>query len=247
MRRTLTELLLRLGGRGRKDPEAVAWREAQAKLKDPQFYRKHFQPWRGYGDFGALYEAVKSYTIVTPQNCWILYSFARHVMEIPGDFAECGVYRGGTARLLSQVLSQIDAKTAKKLHLFDTFSGMPKTDAQRDWHRQGDFADTSEEHVKSLMADVNRVSFHKGLIPETFRGMEEARFSFVHIDLDIYQAIIDACEFMYPRLQSGGVMIFDDYCYFTCPGARAAVDEFFMHKPEKLIVMPHYQALVVKH
>ena len=47
-------------------------------------------------------------------------------------------------------------------------------------------------------------------------------------------------------LLKGGFIIFDDYGFPTCPGARQAVDEFFAGKPEKLLAMPSGQCVVVK-
>jgi len=36
-----------------------------------------------------------------------------------------------------------------------------------------------------------------------------------------------ATEFFYSWLETGGVIVFDDYGWPSCPGARAAVDEVF--------------------
>jgi O-methyltransferase len=68
----------------------------------------------------------------------MLYQLARHASRLDGNFAEIGVYRGGTAKLLANITD--GAK--RELHLFDTFDGMPDTDS-RDLHTAGDFA----EHV----------------------------------------------------------------------------------------------------
>ena len=102
-----------------------------------------------------------------------------------------------------------------RLHLFDTFEGMPETDLHKDLHKKGDFADTSFEAVKlritSLVHDHSVVEFHQGLIPNTFRNLESHHISFAHIDVDIYQSVIDCCNFIYPRMENGGFMVFDDY------------------------------------
>jgi len=42
------------------------------------------------------------------------------------------------------------------------------------------------------------------------------------------------------------VMLFDDYGFPTCPGARKAVDEFFSDKPEVPFYLPTGQCLVVR-
>ncbi len=85
-----------------------------------------------------------------------------------------------------------------------------------------------------------------GLVPESLAGVRDRTFSFVHIDLDIYSAIKSACEFFYCRMQPGGVLLFDDYGHSSCPGARAAVDEFFADKPEVKISIVTGQCSVQK-
>ena len=64
--------------------------------------------------------------------------------------------------------------------------------------------------------------------------------------VDIRQSVLDCCEFVYPRMVPGGVLVFDDYGFLTCPGARAAVDEFFSDKPEHALVLHTGQAIVFK-
>ena len=84
------------------------------------------------------------------------------------------------------------------------------------------------------------------MIPHSLTLVKDRRFSFVHIDMDIYTSIRSACEFFYERMQPGGVLLFDDYGYPSCPGARKAVDEFFSDKPETKLVMVTGQCSVQK-
>jgi len=64
--------------------------------------------------------------------------------------------------------------------------------------------------------------------------------------VDIYQSIHDCCHHIYPRLSPGAMMVFDDYGFPSCPGARKAVDEFFHDKPERPLVLPTAQAIVIR-
>lgn len=157
-----------------------------------------------------------------------------------GDVAECGVYRGGTARILAEIVPD------RTVHLFDTFSGMPSIDPNKDLHKVGDFADTSLEAVRHYLAAYRNVNCVQGLIPASLACIVDRHFSFVHIDLDIYSSIKSASEFFYPRMQPGGILLFDDYGYPSCPGARAAVDEFFADKPEVGLTMVTGQCAVRK-
>jgi O-methyltransferase len=123
---------------------------------------------------------------------------------------------------------------------------MPDTDPHRDRHRKGDFSDTSLEAVRERVGNRDVVSFHPGFIPDTFKGLEDQAIALAHIDVDIYKSVIDSCDFIYPRTLAGGFLIFDDYGFATCPGARKAVDEFFRGKPEVPLVLPTGQAVIVK-
>ena len=220
-------------------------------LPDETYYRPHFSPWlgNGYGEFRDYLEVAGPLTLISPDRLHVLYSLARQAAQLGGHWYECGVYKGGSAAMLAKLLAARRKDDRSQLHLFDTFSGMPETDAARDWHRSGDFGDTSLDAVESVVRAVSApdsVHFHPGLIPATFEGLADHRIAFCHCDLDIYRSIIDCCEFIYPRTLPGGFLVFDDYGMPSCPGARQAVDEFFRDKPEEPLVLPTGQAVVFR-
>jgi O-methyltransferase len=212
-------------------------------IPDAGLYRPLFEPWRSPQWRARLREGDNA-SVVSLDRKYVLWQTAAQAAQAPGDFMECGVYKGGTAYLLATVLEE--HAPAKRLHLFDTFAGMPETRPEHDLHVQGDFDDTSLEAVSAYLAPKANVSFHPGLIPASFAGLEALRFSFVHIDLDIYEAIRDASAFAYERVAPGGFLLYDDYGFPSCPGARRAVDEFYAGKPERPLVLATGQCLVVK-
>ena len=221
------------------------WRAALHKVPDANLYAPHFQPWRGAGPFHDAYKRIGRRSLVAPEPAFILYSLARQALATPGDFLEAGVYRGGTAHLLRSLLDG-DRGRGRQLHLFDTFAGMPATDPKLDLHRQDDFADTSVEAVSAFVGKESWIHYHVGRVPETFQGQEAMRLAFAHVDVDIYRSVLDCCEFIYPRLAPGGIMLFDDYGMASCPGARAAVDEYFAGKAEVPLVLRTGQAVVFR-
>src|SRR6185503_13560291 len=99
------------------------------KRGDPSLYTERapyayttYSPW--FDDpFTVCYRSIRDHTAVTEDRCYILGQLGRQCTYLPGDFAEAGVYKGGTACLLAQVMAERSA--AKRLHLFDTFAGMP--------------------------------------------------------------------------------------------------------------------------
>lgn len=213
-------------------------------VPDAELYQPLFSPWLGRGDFGRYYERAASNTLVSRDRAYVLYTLLRQTARLAGDVWECGVYRGGTAAMMAAIVGEWCPD--KRLYLFDTFAGMPETDSARDWHRQGDFSDTSVEAVAAFVGHGDRCIFRKGELPSTFAGLEQAQIAFAHVDVDIYRSVADCLEFIWPRVSVGGCVVIDDYGFPTCPGARAAVDEFFRGTPYLPWCLPTGQAVVLK-
>ncbi|MCL2725625.1 MAG: TylF/MycF family methyltransferase [Polyangiaceae bacterium] len=208
-------------------------------------YSKRLRPrlrWQDAAGFSTQWATAKSRTLVDEARAQTLFQLARHAAHLDGDIAEVGVYRGGTAKLLAHVAG----KAGKTLHLFDTFSGMPETDVKQDLHQAGDFKDTSLAAVKSFLQSSEAVEYYQGEFPKTAGPVENKRFSFVHVDADIASSVDACCTFFYPRLVPGGVLLFDDYGFTSCPGAKKAVDAFFADKPEPVMHLVTSQALILK-
>ena len=194
--------------------------------------------------FEPIYEKAKKHTLVSKDRCKELFAYMVGTLQKGGSVYECGVYKGGTALLLAELTKD------RTLKLFDTFSGMPKV-SMYDLHKEGDFADTSLEAVKKLLKPYSHVEFHPGFIPDTFP--EDDDIVFAHVDVDIFQSVWDCCSHIVPRLRPGGIIIFDDYGFPSCPGAKKAVDEFFsedrmeiMNLRGSLIMPGTGQAIFVK-
>lgn len=212
---------------------------------EPQaLYQPLYSPWLDQeGEFGAYYRVVEPRTVVTADRCYVLYRLLLQSLSVEGDVWECGVFHGGTAALMAAVLG--DRQASKKLYLFDTFEGMPETGAE-DLHAKGNFSDTSVEAVAQFVGHADFCVIRKGFIPQTFAGLEAARIALAHVDVDIYRSVKDCLEFIWPRLARGGFIVCDDYGFPSCPGARAAVDEFFAGKAAFPLCLPTGQALVFK-
>jgi len=169
-----------------------------------------------------------------------VYGLAKTTSALEGDIAEVGVFKGGTAKVLAL------SKGSRLIRLFDSFEGMRATSSY-DGHRPGDFSDTSLESVQQYLHGIQGIHFYKGWFPETTRGLEETKYSFVHLDVDLYQSTLDALLFFYPRLVSGGMILSHDFNSRTCPGVSKAYKDFFSDKPEAVIELSGTtQCLIVK-
>jgi O-methyltransferase len=216
----------------------------------PQAFRV-FSPWYEPEFLRDIFAPVSKITLLTEDRCYLLDRLVRQSALLDGDMAECGVYKGGGALLIARAIAATRSaigRPAVELLLFDTFEGMPDTtgvDAQV--HSAGDFGDTSLEAVAKVMSPFSFATLRQGLIPASLRGLESRRFSFVHIDVDLYRSTLDCLEFFYPRLVLGGILLFDDYGVRIYEHAeKRAVDEFFASRVEKPISLTNGQTLVIK-
>jgi len=213
-------------------------------VPDAHLYQPQYSPWLGDPEFDALYTLAEPNTLVSRDRCFVLWKTLLQALHVPGVAMECGVFRGGTASLLAKIIAGVGR--ARPLHLFDSFEGFPETTLGVDRFRAGDLGTTSVEDVRRLLAPYAFTELHVGFIPDTFAGAGIERVAWAHVDLDVYQSVIDATEFIYPRLSPGGYIVFDDYAFPSCAGARRAVDESFASRPEVPLCLPTGQALVVK-
>jgi len=176
-------------------------------------------------------------TLLTPLEAFQLLRAAEATQKTLGDIAELGVYKGGSAKLIHAA-----AGKEKPLHLFDTFEGLPQPGNLDGRFHGGQFT-AGLESVKAYLDSPN-VHFYKGMFPGTASAVIDRRFSFVHLDADLYRSTLDALIFFYPRMSSGGVIVSHDYA--LADGARAAFSEFFSDKIEPVIELCGNQCLVVK-
>ncbi len=176
----------------------------------------------------------------------MVYQYCLSCLDLPGNIAECGVYSGGIAHLLSLLLQRHASKAS--LHLFDTFEGMPSASiTERDHFVSGDLAAPLDRVVQRLDG-FPFVEFHPGRLPETLSQVAGVTdYAFVHVNVDMYQSTLDCCQWFWPRMGTGGILFIGDYgMYAYRRTARAAADEYFADRDATVLLLPTGQALVIK-
>ena len=163
--------------------------------------------------------------------------------RVPGAFAELGVYKGESARILHHM------DPDRRFHLFDTFRGFTEKDLSSEkgeaaTYTTENFADTSIAGVLRLIGGNSNLLVHPGYFPASAAGIAGEKFALVNIDADLYNPIRAGLEFFYPRLSPGGVIIVHDYNH-KWPGAMEAVDEFTARIPESPVVLPDMECSVM--
>lgn len=189
---------------------------------EPTIYHKQvipyasYSPWEGDEQFKKLYSIVKTHTLVDIYRCYELWNLVRNLQTIEGDILEVGVWRGGTGAILCK--SSENTKT--KVYLADTFRGVVKATENDTVYRGGEHSDTSEKIVIDLLNEVNANNYQilKGIFPDDFPHIKIDKIKLCHIDVDTYQSAKDVFDYAWPKLAVGGIIVFDDYGFWTCEG-----------------------------
>ncbi len=195
--------------------------------------------------FFEVYKRASPFTMTSVERMHGLWQAIRHVCAagIPGDYVECGVWRGGSSVLAAHTLLDLGDDT-RRLWLYDTYEGMNEPterdvdvaglEAAQVWDEHRDAPDSallclaSLEDVRANMAATGyppeRVEYVEGKVEDTIPQRLPDRISLLRLDTDWYESTRHEMEHLYPLLEPGGVLILDDYGHWV--GAREAVDEY---------------------
>jgi len=202
-------------------------------------------------EFGAIYEKCKKQTMTSKERMYALYKAVKYIIEskIPGDFVECGVWKGGSAMIIAYTLLELN-ETDRKIYLYDTFKGMPKptkeeirvskkaNDAISIWQKAKTknynmwcFSPLSEakNNVFSTGYPINKFVFIQGKVEKTIPEKMPSKVALLRLDTDFYESTIHELNYLFPIVTHNGVLIIDDYGHWS--GSKKAVDEYFLGKP----------------
>jgi len=140
-----------------------------------------------------------------------------------GTVLECGSYKGSTTAVLS-IACKIGQR---RLHVFDSFEGLP-TPAENDArHRlvQGDVDHVyqagawagSLDEVRcnvSRYGEISVCEFHKGFFEETLPSFQEPT-AFAFCDVDLRSSLETCLLYIWPLLVDGGVFFSHEAQHYT--------------------------------
>ncbi len=186
-----------------------------------------YAPWRKDKEFLCVYNAICKNTLVDMYRCYNLWRLVEQSGKCnKGAFIEIGVWRGGTGSLISKMAEKV--APLENTYLCDTFAGVVKTGVIDVYYKDGAHSDTSREVVETLLKfmKILNVQIRQGIFPNDFEDeFWNMSFRFAHIDVDIYQSGKDVFEYLWSRMESGGIVVFDDYGFKTTVGISRLVDE----------------------
>ena len=183
---------------------------------------------------------------------WIVSYCTKHSIEFAKseqfNFVECGVGDGLSAfYTLREIQNKKKEIHNPKLHLFDSWGPMRAEDLlESEIQSEGRYSELKLETTQSNLQEFkDLLVYHKGYVPEVFDQIPEPPESIVylHIDLNSTKPTIECLNYFFPKLISGGVILFDDYGWSNHIDTKHAVDKFFENQPGVLMQLPTAQAI----
>ena len=164
-----------------------------------------------------------------------LFQMVEYVLKkkLQYDFVECGCWNGHSTWALSKLIQNSEQKI--NFHIFDSFEGgysqlqnednnLLRNLSKEEIRRQKEHFSSDEKFVRGILGEFNFLKFYKGWIPQRFSEVENKKFQFVHIDVDLYQPTYDSLKFFFHRLIDGGVIVCESYNMSELPGANKAFE-----------------------
>ena len=173
------------------------------------------------------------------------YELFKLAGEIPGAIVECGVFKGVSLAQFAMFRDLFGNPYSKKIIGFDIFGQFPETNFEEDKKFRHQFVESAgaesisvdqmeavlkhkqcDRHVELVAGDV------KETIPKYLKENPQLKISLLNLDTDIYEPAVTILEHFWPRIETGGVLILDDYGTF--PGETKAATEYFEGKNVKI-------------
>lgn len=197
-------------------------------------------------EFRNIYERSRNCTMTSIERMYALYQAVQYVIQakVQGDFVECGVWKGGSAMLMAGTLLSLN-ETGRKIYLYDTFTGMPKPTEkdneiksgqpaldtwqinQRKDHNEFCYASLAEvkNNLLSTKYPQDNLVFIQGKVEDTIPMTSPKQIAILRLDTDWFASTDYELRHLFPLVSKGGVVIIDDYGYWS--GAKEATDKYF--------------------
>lgn len=185
-------------------------------------------------DRGLDWPAV-AHSMIGRQRMQNLRSLCCEVIEkeIPGDFIETGVWRGGACILMRGILRAY-GETKRTVWVADSFEGLPKPNPEKYTADKGDKHYKAPELAVGLEAVQDnfrrygllddQVRFLKGWFRDTLPNAPIKALAVLRLDGDMYESTMDGLVNLYHKVSPGGFVIVDDY--HAVKGCKLAVHDF---------------------
>ncbi len=157
---------------------------------------------------GGSWEAIKAKTNFTSRNL-VLQMCVGLSLRVPGNIIEFGVAYGGSTRVIRESLTRFSGSCDdapfrdKKIFALDSFEGLRER-----------YESVEAGHFACEPPQIDGVEIVKGYFEDTLTpelALAVGPVAFAHLDADLYTSTTCALNFLTPLLNSGSLLLFDQY------------------------------------
>ena len=221
-------------------------------MPSPEFVshvEERYEPWEEELFHGIYLRVVDlSITVVDMIRCWELWDLVKQTVGLKGAILEVGCWKGGTGIVIADGARRAGIESS--IYLCDTFKGTVKgSEIDKGYEIDGQFSGVTKKEVEDIIDkfELENVKVLEGVFPEETGFMiEDKVFRFVHIDVDTYQSVKDCYDWIWPRLEVGGVLVYDDYGYLVVGGIKKHVNQVRYGSDRRSIYNLNEHAVIIK-
>lgn len=182
--------------------------------------------------YEGLYQKYKEFTMMEKKMFFANLNLCEKFRHIGGEYAECGVWRGGMSAAIAEILG-----AGCKVNLFDSFDGLPEAkeiDGKEaiEWQMNTSGSTyynncaAEQRYVKDVMAIARHSNYEifSGWFSETLPNFRSTSIGILRLDGDWYESIYTSLKYLYPMVRDQGLIIIDDYAQWT--GCSRAVHKY---------------------
>jgi hypothetical protein len=171
-----------------------------------------------------------------------------------GDYIEFGVFQGETFKLALRTArnsykTSAVGKFPGKFIACDSFQGLPEVESmnQKDnVFKAGQYTYPRRKFEKNIKSSAKGHDvvildgwFHETLTEQAMKEHKISKVAIANVDCDIYESTVPCLEFLTPLLQTGTIIMFDDFYLMNGSmkaGEALAADEWLKKNPHIRLV-----------
>jgi len=159
-----------------------------------------------------------------------LYEAYKMSLTVAGHIAEIGVFKGAGSLFFAKLIKIFEPNTLTLVHGFDWFEGAKTTEEEK-YVVDGECKEDYEKVMRLVKAQEldNIVHLHKLDITKDldnfFQKNQHIQFKLIFVDAGLYDVVRATLKHLWPRLTSGGIMVFDHFNHEFAPGETRAIKE----------------------
>ena len=168
---------------------------------------------------------------MTLARFFALYEAYKLTLGVAGHIAEAGVYKGAGSLLFAKLAEIFEPESLTLVHGFDWFEGSKEPTPEEANVAEGSYKEDYDRLIRLIRAQkldhivhIHRLDLRTEL-SDFFADNSYMQFKLVFLDAGVYDVVKSCIENFWPRLTSGGILLFDQFNHELGPGETRAIKE----------------------